>query len=203
MNITKKKIIIATGGTGGHVFPALSLSETLEKKFEIEIFSDSRGLKYFKNKKNIREINSDTIFHKNLFKTLLSFKKIIFSIISSFFYLKKIRPEMVFGMGGYSSFPVCVASYLLNIPIIIYENNLVIGRANKFLLPFVKKILIANKFVKGISPKYKEKIYFTGYFLRSNIFQIEKKMYICTSRLGLLCNNIYTKRREKLRIIYT
>ena len=187
MNITKKKIIIATGGTGGHVFPALSLSETLEKKFEIEIFSDSRGLKYFKNKKNIREISSDTIFHKNLFKTLLSFKKIIFSIISSFFYLKKIRPEMVFGMGGYSSFPVCVASYLLNIPIIIYENNLVLGKANKVLLPFAKKILVSTNNTAGIHKKYFNKIIVCGYLLRKEIFQIK--------------NNYLKKNTDKLSIL--
>ena len=42
-------------------------------------------------------------------------------------------------MGGYSSFPVCVASYLLKIPVIIYENNIVLGRANKVLLPLSKK----------------------------------------------------------------
>ena len=48
-------------------------------------------------------------------------------------------------MGGYSSFPVCVASYLLKIPIIVYENNLVLGRANRALLPLVRKILVSTK----------------------------------------------------------
>ena len=121
----KKKIIIATGGTGGHVFPASSLSDCLKENFQIEIFSAKRGLRYFKDKENIKVINSGTIFQKNLFKTILNLNKIIFSIIYSFFYLKKNKPEIVFGMGGYSSFPVCVASYLLKIPVIIYENNLV------------------------------------------------------------------------------
>ena len=138
--IKKKKIIIATGGTGGHVFPALSLSEYLKNNFNIEIFSDKRGLKYFENKENIRRVSAGTIFQKNLFKAILNLGKIIFSIIDSFFYLKKIKPDVVFGMGGYSSFPVCVASYLLKIPIIIYENNLILGRTNRVLLPLVKKI---------------------------------------------------------------
>ena len=140
--IKKRKIIIATGGTGGHVFPALSLSDCLKKNFEVEIFSDKRGLKYFKNKKNIRVIDTGTIFQNNFFKTILNLNKIVFSVIYSFLYLKKIKPEIVFGMGGYSSFPVCVAYYLLKIPIIIYENNLVLGRANRFFVNFSKfKIL--------------------------------------------------------------
>ena len=170
----KKKIIIATGGTGGHVFPASSLSDCLKENFQIEIFSDKRGLRYFKDKENIKIINSGTIFQKNLFKTILNLNKIIFSIIYSFFYLKKNRPEIVFGMGGYSSFPVCVASYLLKIPVIIYENNLVLGRANKALLPLANKILISTDNISGIDDKYKEKIFVSGYLLRKEIFQLEK-----------------------------
>ena len=77
-------------------------------------------------------------------------------------------------MGGYSSFPVCVASYFLKIPVIIYEPNLVIGKANKILLPIVKKIFIASKNISGIQSKYKNKIFVSGYFLRKEIFQIEK-----------------------------
>ena len=170
----KNKIVIATGGTGGHVFPASSLSDCLKKNFEIEIFSDKRGLRYFKNKKNIKVINADTIFQKNLFRAILNLNKIIFAIIYSFFYLIKIRPKIVFGMGGYSSFPVCVASYLLKVPIIIYENNLVLGRANRALLPLAKKILISSENTCGIDKKYKDKIFVSGYLLRKEIFELEK-----------------------------
>lgn len=170
----KRKIIIATGGTGGHVFPASSLSDYLKKNFEIEIFSDKRGLRYFEKKENIRVINTGTIFQKNLFKTILNLNKIIFSIIYSFFYLKKTKPEIVFGMGGYSSFPVCVASYLLKIPIIIYENNLVLGRANRALLPLARKILVSTKNTHGINKKYEDKIFVAGYLLRKEIFELEK-----------------------------
>ncbi len=170
----KKKIIIATGGTGGHVFPAISLLECLKNNFEIQIFSDKRGLRYFPNKTNIKVINTGTIFQKNLFKTIVNLNKIIFSIIYAFFYLKKNRPEVVFGMGGYSSFPVCVASYLLKIPLIIYENNVVLGRANRFLLPLAKKILISTENTSGIAKKYKEKIFISGYLLRKEIFELKK-----------------------------
>tara|TARA_B100000029_G_C17511791_1_gene936548 strand:- start:275 stop:1363 length:1089 start_codon:yes stop_codon:yes gene_type:complete len=174
MMIKKKKIIIATGGTGGHVFPALSLSDCLKKNFEVEIFSDKRGIRYFKNTENIRVISTGTIFQKNLFKKILSLNKIIFSTIYSFFYLKKTKPEIVFGMGGYSSFPVCLASYLLKIPVIIYENNLVLGRTNRVLLPLAKKILVSTENTSGIDKKYKDKIFVSGYLLRKEIFALEK-----------------------------
>ena len=53
--------------------------------------------------------------------------------------LIKCKPKLIIGMGGYSSFPVCLSGFFLKIPIIIYETNLVLGRANKILLPFSKK----------------------------------------------------------------
>ena len=46
---------------------------------------------------------------------------------------------MIFGMGGYSSFPICAAAVILRIKFIIYENNLIIGKSNKYLLPYAKK----------------------------------------------------------------
>ena len=64
-------------------------------------------------------------------------------MLKSFFFLLFNRANLVFGMGGYSSFPVCVAAKILGIPFIIYENNLHIGKANKFLLPYAKKVFVS------------------------------------------------------------
>ena len=63
------------------------------------------------------------------------------------------KPDIVFGMGGYSSFSICIASKILNIPFIIYENNLYLGRANRFLLPYAKKMLVSYKELEGIPKK--------------------------------------------------
>ena len=78
-------------------------------------------------------------------------------------------------MGGYSSFAVCLSAYLLRIPILIYEPNLVIGRANRFLLPLSKKILVSTENIEGIRKKYKNKIFFSGYLLRKEILDLKKK----------------------------
>ena len=60
----------------------------------------------------------------------------------------KEKPHLIFGFGGYVSFPISFASIFFNIPLIIYENNLILVRANKNLLPFSKKILLAKKLPK-------------------------------------------------------
>ena len=124
MKHSNKKILIATGGTGGHIFPSLSLANFLKTKYQVDIITDKRGLKYLKNyeKINIKIINSSTIFKKNFFETFLSFVKIIFSLFYSFFLIMRMRPRLLIGMGGYSSFPLCIAAYCFRIPVLIYEN---------------------------------------------------------------------------------
>ena len=68
-----KKIIIATGGTGGHVFPSISLVNILKKEYEVLITTDKRGAQYMKDffDVKIQIINSNTIFGKNIFKIFI------------------------------------------------------------------------------------------------------------------------------------
>ena len=177
MKENKKTIVIATGGTGGHIFPSVSLSNFLNDKYHVELITDERGLKYMGFHKNLKVnvVSSSRIFSKNVFKIFISSIKIFFSIISSLKILIKLKPELVVGMGGYSSFAVCLSAYVLRIPILIYENNLVIGRANRFLLSLSKKILVSTENIKGVKKKYQHKIFFSGYLLRKEIFDLKKK----------------------------
>ena len=176
MKNKKDKIFIATGGTGGHIFPSLSLAAFLKTKYEVDIITDKRGKKFIKNENeiNIIIINSDTIYKKNILIILQSFLKIFLSFFFSVFLLIKKKPKIIIGMGGYSSFPLCVAGYCLRIPIILYENNQIVGRVNKFLSPFAKKILVSSNNIQGIGHKYKKKISFVGYLIRSNILDLKK-----------------------------
>ncbi len=176
MKNDNKKILISTGGTGGHIFPSLSLAEFLKTKHKVEIVTDKRGLRYLSEYKQIKIkiINSDTVFKKNIFKVFIGIIKIIYSFVFSFFSMINSRPQLIIGMGGYSSFPICIAGYCLRIPILIYENNLVLGRANKTLLPLANKILVANKSIQGVNSKYSKKIFFVGYLIRNHILNLKK-----------------------------
>ena len=69
------------------------------------------------------------------------------------------RPKIVFGMGGYASFPICLAAIILRIKFIIYENNLIIGKTNRILIPYTNKIFVAYKDLEGVPEKYKNKIF--------------------------------------------
>ena len=176
--IKKKKILIATGGTGGHVFPAYSLAKFFIKNdCKVNLTIDKRGLKYFKKYEglNLIKIYSSPLKKKNILQFLISVFAILFSIFSSVILLSLNRPSIIIGVGGYSSFPICVASAILRIKFVIYENNLIIGKANKFLLPFAKKIFVSYKELEGIPDKYSNKIIEIGNIVREEIINSKIK----------------------------
>ena len=175
-----KKIIFSAGGTGGHIFPAINLMKYFSGKgYKVLLVTDARGdnllNKYYKFKSHI--ITTDTPMKKNFFKKISSYTVIFFSIIRSFFILIKERPNLVFGFGGYVSFPLSFASRFFNIPLIIYENNLVLGRANKALLPFAKKLLLGTTMPNNLNKKYENKVSRVGNILREEIinYSVKKK----------------------------
>ena len=86
---------------------------------------------------------------------------IFYSILRSFYILRKEKPDLIFGLGGYVSFPLSFASRFFNLPLIVYENNMVLGRANKYLSSFSKKILVARQINEKFPEKYRKK---TGTF---------------------------------------
>ena len=176
--IKNNKILIATGGTGGHVFPAYSLANYLRKNnYKVKITIDKRGFKYLKNYKNLNliKIPSSPLIEENILKLLFSVFIILFSTLRSLIFLLFNRPSIVIGMGGYSSFPVCIAALILRIKFVIYENNLIIGKSNKYLLPFAKKIFVSYKDLEGIAEKYKDKIFEVGNIVREEIINSKIK----------------------------
>ncbi len=170
--MTKNNILIATGGTGGHIFPAYSLANYLIKNnYDVKITTDLRGLKYLKNQNNFKiiKIPSSPLVKKDIFKLLYSLIIMIYSFIKSLSYLIFNRPSLIFGMGGYSSFPICIAAAILRIKFVIYENNLFIGKANKYLLPFAKKLFVSYKELEGVREKYDKKKLEIGNLVREEI----------------------------------
>ena len=167
-----KKIIFSAGGTGGHIFPALNLMKYfLKKKYDVLLVTDSRGNNFIEDDSKFKSyvINTGTLTNKNLFKKFFSFFLILYSIIKSIFILKKEKPDLIFGLGGYVSFPISFASKFFNLPLIIYENNIVMGRANKYLSVFSTKILLAKQVTKNFPEKYKRKTYIVGSILNKDI----------------------------------
>ena len=169
-----KKIIFSAGGTGGHIFPAINLmSHFSNKGYKTALVTDKRGNNFISKKSNFISyiLKVDTPTNKNLIKKFFSLFVIFNSIIKSIIILKREKPDLIIGFGGYVSFPISLSSIFFKIPLIIYENNLVLGRANKILLPFCNKILLGSKVPINFPDKYKHKIKQIGYILSDNIIK--------------------------------
>lgn len=184
-------LIISGGGTGGHIYPAISIANKIKEKI-----SDSKIL--FVGSKNKMEMNKvpengyDIIgfwisgFQRkfNLYKNILLPLKIIFSLIHSLIVILKYKPKIVIGTGGYASGPVMFVAAKLGIPVFIQEQNSYPGLTNRILSKYAKKIFVAyddmNKYFDN------SQIIISGNPIRKSIKntnKINKKKYL--NSLGL------------------
>tara|TARA_B100000029_G_scaffold409820_1_gene411512 strand:+ start:1361 stop:2446 length:1086 start_codon:yes stop_codon:yes gene_type:complete len=174
----KKKIIFSTGGTGGHIFPAINLMQHFsEQGYEVLIVTDIRGKEFIKKyaKFDSYVLNAGTFTNKSLIKKFLSLFVIVYSMIQSIFIIKKEKPNLIFGFGGYVSFPISFVSKFFNLPLVIYENNLILGRANRYLASISKKILLAKKIDINFPKKCEYKTFIVGPILSKNIINYSKE----------------------------
>ncbi len=170
----QKKILISTGGSGGHVIPATILYEHLKDQSDVLITTDKRGAKFLKKEDyNIKIFNINTIT-KYLFLIPFEFFYILWSIIKSFFFLKRNKIDILISTGGYMSLPLCVASKLLNIKLFLLEPNIVLGRSNKFLISYCQKIFCYSDKIKNFPEKFRNKIVTIPPLLRKNFYNLNK-----------------------------
>jgi len=189
----KKKIIFTTGGTGGHIFPTINLMKHFhDKGNEVILVTDSRGKNFIKDHAEFKSyiIKTSTLTNKNILRKCLALIVIFYSIFKSMIIIKKESPDLIFGFGGYVSFPISFASKLFNLPLVIYEINVVFGRSNRFLSKFAKKIFIAKKMSLNFEAKHRNKTFEVGTILNKNILnfsrnhEIKKKDYFTIFVLG-------------------
>ena len=166
----KKKLLISTGGSGGHTIPAITLYEHLKNDFEIFLTSDRRGSKYINKKIYNYELIEIPRISKNFFKLPYVFLLLMISFFKSFFFLKKNNIQILISTGGYMSLPLCLSAKILKIKIYLFEPNFVIGRSNRFFLKFSEKIICYSRKLKNFPEKYKSKIFFTKPLLRKKIY---------------------------------
>ena len=170
-----KKILIITGGSGGHVIPSLSLYDSLKDNFEVHIVTDIRGSRYINSSYSFSLIDVPNIF-SNLFLIPYNLIKFCFSILKSYRYLKINNFNILISTGGYMSIPLSLASYLMKIKIFVFEPNSILGRANQLTLNFAKKIICYDMNLKKFPKKHHKKIYSIKPLLRQEIYKYQKNV---------------------------
>ncbi|MCK5504320.1 MAG: undecaprenyldiphospho-muramoylpentapeptide beta-N-acetylglucosaminyltransferase [Thermodesulfovibrionia bacterium] len=172
-------IVIAGGGTGGHVFPAVAIARELKRRIAdvtVTFVGTAKGIEariipvegY-----DIRFIRSEGVVGKSFFKTIRAIFKVPLSFKDSYGIIKDLKPELVIGVGGYSSGPVVLCAKLLGIHTIIHEQNAVPGLTNKTLGKFVDTVAVTHHESMKFFPRHKT--YLTGNPVRKEILEGDRE----------------------------
>lgn len=170
-------MIITGGGTAGHVYPGLAAAKSLKDiDNEAQIYfvggatgpearlAKEAGLEFF-------SLRVTSFSKKSSIRNIKAAYNLAHSILRSIRIILNLRPDLIFGVGGYVSFPAVLAAIILSRPVILHEQNSVLGRANRFLVRFSRLLLISFRETEGAEG---ERIVLTGNPVRESILSSKK-----------------------------
>ena len=169
-------IVLAAGGTGGHIFPAESLAEELTSLgHRVTMITDKRFADY--SSASMKGILGQIPLHYIHAGTLgrgamgraIGAARIVQGIAQAFILMGRIKPDAVVGFGGYPSFPTMMAATLRRIPTIIHEQNAILGKANRMLASRVESIATSFPATGMIQPENQKKVHLVGNPVRSAV----------------------------------
>jgi UDP-N-acetylglucosamine--N-acetylmuramyl-(pentapeptide) pyrophosphoryl-undecaprenol N-acetylglucosamine transferase len=168
------KLVVAGGGTGGHVFPGMAVVEAMESYGRIDVMWIGTGRPVEKNallehKWDYKILNTGPLRGSGISGTVSSLAGLPFSTIRACSWLKSFRPHVVLGVGGYVSGPTLLAARILRIPAALHEQNLIPGLTNRLASKFVKTVFVSFKETTKYFPR--NRVIFTGNPVRKDIFQ--------------------------------
>ena len=176
--MVERTILLAAGGTGGHLFPAEALAhELIARGWSVQLATDNRAERFAVNFPGavIHPISAATIGSRNPFALLRSFWTIWKGVRQASAVIAKEKPAAVVGFGGYPTLPPLYAATRRGVPSLIHEQNAVMGRANKALASRVNAI--AGGFLSESAGQYADKIVATGNPVRPAVIEASKKAF--------------------------
>ena len=175
------KIVFTGGGTGGHFYPIIAVTQRVNQIIDRENILGAK-LYYVSNSPYDKEMLFENgllyeevktgkmrthFSFRDFFLNFLDIFKTILGIINAIYKIFSIYPDVVFGKGGYSSFPTIFAARILRIPVVIHESDSTPGRVNKWAGHFAKKIAVS--FIEAAEYFPKKKVAWTGQPIRTEI----------------------------------
>lgn len=177
--MTERPVLIAAGGTGGHVFPANSLVEALiQRGHRVTVVTDARGNVF-------RELDQRVEVHLvragplagSIGRQLMGVTSLGIGLAQAARLLHRISPVAAIGFGGYASVPTMLAAGWLGVPTLIHEQNGVMGRANRFLASSAKMIALSLQNTGGLREDCLGKARITGNPVRDGIAALSHSKY--------------------------
>lgn len=191
MTAEKLKILIAAGGTGGHVFPGVAIAEAVAREnnnAEIVFVGTENGPEAKLVPEAgwpIKTLGEKSVHGgglKNHLRTLVDLPRTIWKASA---LIKEQKPDVIVGTGGFATAPVLIAAMLCGVPAAIVEPNAIAGRSNRLLSHFVRRVYVGFEVAaKSFSRK---KVYITGIPIRAEISSLERKQYDGSGPMTVLC----------------
>jgi UDP-N-acetylglucosamine--N-acetylmuramyl-(pentapeptide) pyrophosphoryl-undecaprenol N-acetylglucosamine transferase len=182
-------VLLAAGGTGGHLFPAEALAAALARRgVTVDLATDHRAERYGTRfpARETHIIASDTIRSRNPISLLRTAWRLGRGLTRSYVLLRRIKPAAVIGFGGYPTLPPVGAATVLKIPTIIHEQNAVMGRANRQLAPHVTAIATSFEGVLDAEPALAAKATRTGNPVRPAVIAAAASAFAAPEPDGLV-----------------
>jgi UDP-N-acetylglucosamine--N-acetylmuramyl-(pentapeptide) pyrophosphoryl-undecaprenol N-acetylglucosamine transferase len=173
-------ILVAAGGTGGHLFPASALAAALGRRgAAVELATDDRALKYGGDfpARAIHAVPSATTTGAGALNKARAALVLGVGLGSALLLLRRLKPRAVVGFGGYPTVPPLTAASLLGAPSVLHEQNAVMGRANRFLAPRVTLIATGFPELKGVDAALSAKAHYTGNPVRPAVIAAAQTPY--------------------------
>ena len=163
-------ILLAAGGTGGHLFPAQALADALIKRgAAIDLATDVRTAHFQFPARNVHLIPSATVRGRNPVSLARTAALLTLGTAKAWSMLGRMRPAAVVGFGGYPTVPPLLAAALRGIPTVLHEQNGVMGRANRLLAARVTAIATGFRTLAKLDRRLQSKITFTGNPVRREV----------------------------------
>jgi UDP-N-acetylglucosamine--N-acetylmuramyl-(pentapeptide) pyrophosphoryl-undecaprenol N-acetylglucosamine transferase len=182
-------VVVAAGGTGGHLFPAEALAVALGKRgVTVDLATDERAVHYGHDfpARETHIIPSATLRTRNLASLVPASWRLVRGAFVAHRLFGRLAPAAVIGFGGYPTIPPLLAAAFRRIPTVIHEQNGVMGRANKLLAPLVRAIATSLPGVLDRDPKLAAKATHTGNPVRPAVIEAAKMPYVAPGRPGPL-----------------
>ena len=182
-------VLLAAGGTGGHLFPAEALAEALARRgIAVDLATDARGGRYGGKfpARQVHVIPSATVRGRDPFSLARTGAVLGYGMLRAYRLLGRLKPAAVVGFGGYPTVPPLVAASVRKIPTIIHEQNAVMGRANRLLAPRVSAIATSFAGVLDADAALAAKATFTGNPLRPAVLAATAGPFVAPVPDGLL-----------------
>ncbi len=175
--------MLAAGGTGGHLFPAMALAEELGRRgIVVDLMTDMRGDRYGSDfpARQIYRVPSATISGEK--RSILGIVRTALTLSKGIFGARRIlgqaKPGAVIGFGGYPSFPPLVAAGMRGIPRAMHEQNAVLGRANRLLAARMSAIAISFPNVRHLDSAMQAKARLTGNPVRQAVLDCADRAFV-------------------------